>query len=287
MNFSDLEQLKTENFLDKFKKHNHQGVSLPKLRKLIKKHHISYPFSTIPYHIYHLDSKKSGRKMNSGNCISLSMLMVDHLKKNGTYAYLIPASVPKEYQVDGLLPISHVAVCIPFTNRQFLILDMAFYFLEPLFIDLDQPNIDYIQPISSASVYTNKQRNVNVKYQGKIKNTMQHHTQILDENTPMVTCYYDDADWDEWSYYITEVMNPDENIGRRFLDVKRDPFISILDKDYRMKLYIKYNDWNPEMKVPRSIHCKYKGQEYMFHDENSIPPHVKRGIKNMMRRYLL
>ena len=287
MNFSDLQQLRTEQFLDRYKQHNHQSISIPKLRKLIHKHHISYPFSTIPYHIYHLDSKKSSRKMHSGNCISLSMLMVDQLKRDGIDSHLIPASVPKEYNVDGLLPLSHVAVCIPITDRQILVLDMAFYFLEPLFIDLDQFNLDYIRPITSASVYTNRRRNVNVKYQGKIQNTTQHSTQILKENTNMVTCYYDDTDWDEWSYYITEVLNPDENIGQRFLDVKQDPFISIIDKDYKMKLYMKYNNWNPEMKAPQSIHCKYKGQEYIFYDEKSIPSRVKRGIKNVMRRYLL
>ena len=56
----------------------------------------NFAFSTFPYIVEELSSKQSCDKLNSGNCISMSMFMKKILKeKYDIESFLIPATIPK------------------------------------------------------------------------------------------------------------------------------------------------------------------------------------------------
>ena len=93
-------------------------------------------FSTIPYLKHKLfSSRKTLQTYHSGNCIAMSMFAKKQLKKKYKLnSFLIPATIPIRYQRPGYLVISHVALCVPKHNKGYYILDLAFYFMKPIFI---------------------------------------------------------------------------------------------------------------------------------------------------------
>lgn len=287
--FSKPVYLKTKPFLNRYKRRSHhQNIDVKELMKIMYNNHMRHPFSTLPYYAFGMNSIEAGHKLKSGNCIALSILFIEELAKNGIKSYLIPATVPKEYQVEDLFPISHVAVAIPVTESTFYIVDMAFYFKVPLYIDLKKDSEGrYIEKIPSASIYNNTERYVDVHYQGYVKTSFFNKWQKVKHDTIVVSCHYDDKLDDEWSYLITEVLNPDESIGNRYLEVKREPFITIIDENHNMLLYLKYNEWKPESNVPESIYCKYKDQQFNIRNENELPLHIRKEIKRLMVSHIL
>ena len=94
-------------------------------------------FSTFPYIMHNLDSKDAIEKYNSGNCIGLSMYLKNYLKsKYNITSYLIPGTIPNKYKFEGYLDISHVVLAVPKNNNEIFIADPAFYFLNPIKVDL-------------------------------------------------------------------------------------------------------------------------------------------------------
>jgi len=262
--------------------HNKTEQSLDEiLTETIYDIHIHIPFSTIPYYIDSLNSIHNLKKYNSGTCVALSLKLQMELKKKHIISYIIPATIPKMYQLPELYPLSHVAVCIPINSTDFYIIDIAFYFIKPLFCSIHS-DFDYKKSmVSTKNIYSNK---IDDCYIHTIKqvdktNSNLHNHQSIRKGTYYIECCYNKDTSDTWNYYITELMNPDQSINYHFLDVKKFPFISIIDKDYNMILYIKY-------KYEDGIYITLYGKEYYFDSIKSIPKLFIKKIKPILKPYL-
>lgn len=160
-------------------------------------------FSTFPYIHYKLtSSEKTLDRYNSGNCIALSIFLKRYLKANYKIkSYVIPATVPSIFRVDGTPDICHVSLLIPVTTTTFYIVDPAFYFLEPIHAkDFETHTID------SMNIHTQRHEPI-------------HYRQENDS----VRCYFNPQD--PWFYYTQEVLDPDTSIGCHFIRQKPQPFL--------------------------------------------------------------
>jgi len=160
-------------------------------------------FSTFPYIKYKLkSSEKTLEKYNSGNCIALSTFLKRFLKANyKVKSYIVPASVPSIFRVDGTPDLCHVALLIPVTTTTYYIIDPAFYFLEPMVAkDFEIRSID--------SMNIHKQ---------------QHELIYYKREQDKIRCYFTPDD--PWFYYEYEVLDPDESIGCHFIRQNPEPFL--------------------------------------------------------------
>jgi hypothetical protein len=180
-------------------------------------------FSTFPYIRYKLkSSEKTLARYNSGNCIALSMFLKRYLKENyRVKSYIIPATVPSIFRVEGTPDVCHVSLLIPITTTTFYIVDPAFYFLEPIHAKDFKPHT-----LDSMNIHT------------------QQHTPIhyIQENDS-VRCYFNPED--PWFYYTQEVLDPDESIGCHFIRQKPQPFLCktlIVNGEVYKKYHLKEED---------------------------------------------
>ena len=102
-------------------------------------------FSTFPYIMHNMNSKEAIQNFNSGNCIALSMYIQKHLlEKYQIQSFLIPATIPDKYKFSTYLDICHVALAIPKNKKEVFITDPAFYFLNPIKINMDTKDIPVV-----------------------------------------------------------------------------------------------------------------------------------------------
>ena len=97
------------------------------------------------------------------------------IKNNyGIVSYIVPASVPKIYQIENSPEICHVALLIPISTNSFYIIDPAFYFMEPILCDLNNPDIKEIiaMNIHSKEIEVIKSQLVNATAHGLIPQTL-------------------------------------------------------------------------------------------------------------------
>ena len=199
-------------------------------------------FSTFPYLFHNYNSQEAINNMNSGNCIALSLYVKQKLKeKYDINSCLIPATIPKKYQRSTYLDISHVAVLIPIDNSDndtgFFIADPAFYFINPIEINIKDftPKIVFGKNIYTVE-YTDDYRNyksidkilIQLDYIDNDKKF--NEWQTIKGGTYFVTCFEVNDPADTWSYFLTEIMNPDEAITGFFLK-EQQPFISAVEGD--------------------------------------------------------
>jgi hypothetical protein len=213
-----------------------QPITKGKIRDSLNMCYDNIAFSTFPYIMYKIKSSKvSLERYNSGNCIALSSFLQKYLKNNyGIISYIIPASVPIIYQVENSPEICHVALLIPITSHSFYIIDPAFYFMEPILCDLNEPDIRQIDSmnIHSKEIAVIKSQLVNATAQGLLPQTLG------------CKCWYESAPNDTWFYYTNEVKDPDESIGSYFIRNKPDAFLcktrvlpsGEIYKDYHLKM---------------------------------------------------
>ncbi len=180
-------------------------------------------FSTFPYIRYKLkSSEKTLDRYNSGNCIALSTFLKRYLKANYKIkSYIIPASVPSIFRVEGTPDLCHVALLIPLTTTTFYIVDPAFYFLEPIYArDFEVHLVD--------SMNIHKQTHDPIYYQ---------------QENGSVRCYFTPED--PWFYYTEEVLDPDESIGCHFIRQKPQPFLCktiVVHNEVYKKYHLKEED---------------------------------------------
>ena len=196
------------------------------------------PFSTFGY-VKGYNANECLDKTNSGNCVALSMLLKRIFEYHGIKSFLIPASVPKMFAYKKYLDISHVAVCVPFASYVY-ILDPAFYFMEPMIVDLS--NTDKIGTIKSYNIYSNKVTPINYKVRVEFKNTELNYYQTLPKDIFIVESNFVSDSTDIWNYYLLEIKNPDEAISSFYITIKQLPFITALNGDYSIKHLVKYLD---------------------------------------------
>lgn len=196
------------------------------------------PFSTFGY-MKGYNSTECLDKTNSGNCVALSLFITKILEYNGIKGFLIPASVPKMFAHKNYLDISHVAVCVPFASNVY-ILDPAFYFMEPMVIDLI--NMEKIGFINSYNIYSNKVTPINYKVKMNFKKMELNYYQTLPKDIFIVESNFFSEPTDIWNYYLVEITNPDEAISSFYLTTKQLPFITALNPDYSIKHLVKFLD---------------------------------------------
>ena len=144
-------KLITKPFLYKCKNQNiNEKIIINELRECYN----NIAFSTFPYISKSLNSMKSIKKTNSGNCIALSMYIKNNLKKKyNIKSFLIPSTIPQYLISDGYLDISHVVLAIPLDELNYFIIDPSFYFLKPIKINLTNNSIN---TVTSMCIYSNK-----------------------------------------------------------------------------------------------------------------------------------
>ena len=196
------------------------------------------PFSTFGY-IKGYNSKECLDKTNSGNCVALSLYVKRILNHYNIKSFLIPASVPKMFSHERYLHISHVALCIPYKTYAY-ILDPAFYFMEPMIVDLsDRQKIGII---NSFNIYSNKVTPINYKVNLNFKKIELNLYQTLPKDIFVVESSFISDPTDIWYYYLTEILNPDEAISSFYISIKQLPFITALNPDYSIKHLVKFVD---------------------------------------------
>ncbi len=214
-------------------------------------------FSTFPYFFHNYSSEQAINKMNSGNCIALSLYVKKKLKeKYDINSCLIPATIPKKYRRNSYLDISHVSLLIPIDNSSndsgFFIADPAFYFINPIEINVKDfsPKI-----VFGKNIYTQEYTDDYKNYKSIDKILIQldyidtdkkfNNWQTIKAGTYLVRCFEVDDPLDTWSYFLTEIVNPDEAITTFFLR-EQEPFITATDGDKygfpQMGGYLKLNN---------------------------------------------
>ena len=220
----------------------------------------------MPYLKYkNFSSKEMLKKYNSGNCIAMCMFAKDILKKKyNIKSFIIPATIPIKYQRKGYLNISHVALCVPKKNKGYYILDLAFYFMKPIFIY--NKYLEKKRYGSSKNIYDN-----NILEKMSFVSNILLEDQILNEfqtipkNTIMCTVNYIKDKYDTWNYYIIEIVNPDDSIGKTFLTSDIPMFITITDNMANLLLYIKMISRN-------FVYIKYRQTELYSGILDNIEP---------------
>jgi hypothetical protein len=216
-------------------------------------------FSTFPYIKYKLfSSEKTLDKYNSGNCIALSTFIKRYLKANyNVKSYIIPATVPSIFRVEGTPALCHVSLLVPITTTTYYIVDPAFYFLEPIHAKgFEQSLID----------------------------TMNIHNQIHEpihfkRENDSVLCWFKPED--PWSYYTYEVLDPDESIGCHFIRQKPEPFLCKTMVLPNGDVYKKYH-----LKEANNILTVIKDHQEIYSGLNTeIPESLKRELQIYLFKY--
>ena len=220
---------------------NQTNLSEDKIIESLENCYKNCAFSTFPYIMHNLDSKDAIDKYNSGNCIGLSMYLKEYLKtKYNIKSYLIPATIPNKYKLDGYLDISHVVLAVPKNNSEIFIADPAFYFLNPIKVDLNS-NLPTI--VFAKEIY-NTEKNKSLKDYNTIdtiiantkrlsKKKIFNKYQTVPQDTIVSEVYYKSDSQDKWTYFLKEIVNPDRAISDFFIGIRKDPFImtTLMDKN--------------------------------------------------------
>ena len=150
-------------------------------------------------------------------------------------SFLIPATIPKAYQKPGYLEISHVALAIPKSKDQILIADPAFYFTHPISFD----NNDYPKTSTNVNIWNDTIDNFDYKKGVLQDKFVPNKWQRMPKKTKFLECNYHHDPLDKWRYFLREIKNPDQAITSFFIRIRREPWITMLDDQYRCKFQIK------------------------------------------------
>ena len=235
-------------------------------------------FSTYPYYVQHHSSKKAIQRKKSGNCIALSYGLQSKLKKNGFKSFLVPASVPKKYRmVDySQFPICHVAVCVVISKHVKYILDPAFYYQAPLRVKIgastESINVYQSTPTKDAvdKVMCREIRRERFPIDANPKSVSTTLDNKKEDYDVVVVSYENDPE-DDWEYHLVEVLNPDSSIGLKYLHMKKEAFLCMLDENWRMKCMVKQRN-------PPEIMVTEYGEQTTYPNVDKVPVEVKRRL---------
>lgn len=251
-----------------------QNVKEWQLEEAIKMCFNNISFSTYPYILYKLSSSHDTlTQYNSGNCIALSLFIHKYLKNNyNIHSYIIPASVPSIFRVEGTNNICHVSVCIPVNSSKFYIIDPAFYFLKPMTCSL-RNNVSRI--IESCNIHTN----VNEKIQYVLQKSS---CDGILPNSFECKSFFTHLPNDPWSYILNEVLDADESIGSIYIKAKPNPFLCNTEYDEETNLVKKkyhLKSENNELIVIKDCQEIFKG------DPGKLPKEIEHIIQNKLYKY--
>ena len=231
------------------------------IEELMLKNIRECPYNTFPY-IFGNNSKQSQKKYNSGNCVAMSINLQNMLKKHNIKSYLIPATIPKMYNSSDLLYVSHVALIIFVNENKAYIIDPAFYFLQPMKIDVNNKNIDTIK---WKNIYQGIEEDLKYKLNYVDEKYTYNKYQYIPKDIYSVETY--ENEYDKWFYFLIEVINPDKAISSFHLTSKKYPFLAELDNNLNLKLYIKFTD-------KENIKIKYNNELIYTGYVNKIPDYI-------------
>jgi len=251
-----------------------QDIKETQLFHAMKMCYNNISFSTYPYILYKLNSSYDTlTQYNSGNCIALSLFLHKFLKNNhGIHSYIIPASVPSIFRVEGTNNLCHVSLCIPVNTSKFYIIDPAFYFLQPMHCSIKN---NIYRVIESSNIHNN----VNEKIKYVLQNS--NYDAILPKSFEC-KCFFEHSPNDPWSYFLNEVLDPDESIGSIYIKAKPNPFLCHTEYDDKSKsvkkrYHIKTEDG--EIIVIKDCVEIFKG------DINKMPKEIKKIMQNKLYKY--
>lgn len=260
-----------------------QPITKSQIQHLIESLYNTICFSTFPYLLYkHTSSKKCVQKFNSGTCIGFCYFIQMYLHTNfGIKSYIIGASVPEIFKVEGTPHICHCAVLIPINENEFYILDGALYFLEPMFCSLkDNP----VRVIYNANVHRHEKTKISYHIIKCPTYRLDHdYNQILPKKSLAVCATFEDNPYDSWCYYLNEITNPDNNIGHSFLIHKSIPFLMYTKfEDNMVKMKYKVDIENNEVVIR-----KYPEKEIVYQGSTlDNVPHYMDIIKDLHPYFL-
>lgn len=251
-----------------------QHITIAQIKEAIRMCYNNISFSTFPYILYKLTSSEDAlMQFNSGNCIALSLFLQKYLKNNyGVISYIVPASVPKIFRVEGTNHICHVSLCIPLNTTKYYIVDPAFYFLSPMECCLKNnvPN-----EIKSCNIHTNVNESITYVLQNCSYD-------LILPNSVECKCYFNHTPDDTWCYYFNEVLNPDEAIGSVFIKFKPNPFLCNTEYDDETDTVKK----KYHLKMEEGKLCLIEnGNEIFNGDANNLPKYINHIIQNELNKY--
>jgi hypothetical protein len=221
------------------------------------------------------NSKESQELYGCGNCVAMSINLQKILKKHNIKSNLVPATIPKMYYMPDFLDVSHVAVLILKSDNEGYLIDPAFYFLEPMKINI---NDGENRGISWQNVYRGEEEDLTYNIKHLTEELKYNDYQTIPENTYMVETFRTDDTSDKWRYYLTEIKNPDNAISSFNLTSKKFPFMATLDDNLKLKLFIKYLDRN-------NLKIKYDGNELYTGDYDNIPDDIMETISPQLKKH--
>jgi len=158
----------------------------------------------------YLDTVKTLYKYRGGNCVSMAKLAVLLFSICNINASLIPSTIPQRIIRPGQEPLCHVACCVNIDNKAYIILDPAFYFLEPI-VAVKNNIIDPIR-LYGKSYYVRSRLHNTKNYIYKFSSS-----QKIPQHTDYIICNADNGD--KWRYFIIGISNADETITANHRDV--------------------------------------------------------------------
>ena len=244
------------------------------LKELLLKNILECPYSTFPY-MSGKNSKESQELYGCGNCVAMSINLQKLLKKHNIKSNLVPATIPNMYYMPDFLDVSHVAVLILKSDNEGYLIDPAFYFLEPMKINI---NDGENRGISWQNVYRGEEEDLTYNIKHLTEELKYNDYQTIPENTYMVETFRTDDTSDKWRYYLTEIKNPDNAISSFNLTSKKFPFMATLDDNLKLKLFIKYLDRN-------NLKIKYDGNELYTGNYDNIPDDIMETISPQLKKH--
>ena len=230
------------------------------------------------------------------------MFVKKYLKRNyNLNSFLIPATIPKKYKWEGYLDISHVALAIPINRQQVYIADPAFYFLNPIKVDLNnfEETIVYSKDVYKEDLNKELLNYISIDKiiaKTKILNTHKilNKYQEIQKNTIFSECYYSDNSMDKWRYYLREVTNPDKSISTFFINIRQNPFITstIIDRNgiCYPDTYLSLNK-NSELiisensAIKKNINIAYLDDDEINDLDRKLEPYFKGSLKDYIKNF--
>ena len=277
MNKYAYKKLKMRPFIKKIRK---QTINPTVLSNALATCNTECPFSTFPYIAHNLNSKQALREFSSGNCVALALFIKGKLlKEHGLKSHLIPATIPSQVR-DNLpfLDICHVALAVPENKKTIHILDPAFYFLKP--ITSESTREEGYMGVGELQDFTTHQRQTFKYRQERLRKKLRlNKYQTVPRGTRLVTCTQQEDPTQKWSYFLTEVLNPDHAISRHFLNIRGPPWITVNDAGYNTTLYLRMLP-NEHIRVVQHGNTTYEGAV------EDLPTRIHKEIKPILKNYL-
>ena len=149
----------------------------------------------------------------------------------------------------------------PLTETSYYIIDPAFYFLQPMYVDTVNPD-----PYAIDSMNIHKQT---------------HETIIGQYDGTRCLCYFEENPTDTWGYETYEVLNPDESIGIHFLTHKPEPFLCKTTMVNR----IPYKDYHLKIEQGNLIFIQDHMEVYRG-PPKQLPEELQHAVEHLLFKYL-